>query len=104
MPDVENQLASPPPKRRKTQVAGGGRTIQHNQSPFWLPDGDFILRVENINFKIHRSCLQCSEIFCDCLALPQPANTDCIDGCPFVELADTANDWLITLKWIYDPE
>jgi hypothetical protein len=100
MSDDETQLASPPPKRRKMSVGGSG-TIQ---SPFWLPDGDFILRVENINFKIHRSRLQCSVIFCDCLALPQPANGDCIDGCPFVELVDSANDWLVTLKWIYDQE
>ena len=69
-----------------------------------VPDGDFILRVENHSFKVHHARLQTSEIFTDMPALPQPPNTDYIDGCPFVELTDSATDWLVALKWMYDPE
>jgi hypothetical protein len=107
MLEPDDRPPSPPPKRRRTRVTGDNGTQAHVEqpdNPFWFADGDFILRIENHLFKVHHIRLQASEIFTDMLALPQPPNADCIDGCPFVKLTDAATDWVVALKWMYDPE
>ena len=71
--------------------------------PFWFADGDIVLDVERHLFKIHRKRLQCSEIFSDMLAVPQPDVVDKMDDCPLVSLPDAAQDWLVALQWMYEP-
>jgi hypothetical protein len=105
MLDPNDRLPSPPSKRRRTRVAcDSGAFHEQAGNPFWFSDGDFVLRVEKHLFRVHHDRLQASDIFTDMLALPQPSHADCIDGCPFVELTDAAADWLVALKWMYDPE
>ncbi|EPS99251.1 hypothetical protein FOMPIDRAFT_1079837, partial [Fomitopsis schrenkii] len=70
---------------------------------FWFSDGDIVLEVEQHRFRVHGAHLQCSEIFSDMLAMPQPPDAEKVDGCPLVRLVDTAQDWQVALKWIYDP-
>lgn len=102
MSEPDDRLSSPPSKRRRTQ--GAGDNSEQSGNPFWFLDGDFIIRVENQSFRVHHARLQTSDIFTDMLALPQPPDAECIDGCPYVELTDSATDWVVAFKWMYDPE
>src|ERR1700733_7748823 len=103
MLEPDNRLPSPPPKRRRTKDAGNS---VHEQSgnPFWFPDGYLVLRLNNHMFKVHHRRLQASDIFADMLTLPQPSNPECVDGSPCVELTESAADWMVALRWMYDAE
>ncbi|KAJ7735970.1 hypothetical protein B0H16DRAFT_1574927 [Mycena metata] len=69
---------------------------------WWHSDGDIVLEIETRLLKVHRKRLQCSIIFSDMLHIPQPSETDQIDGCPSVVLVgDSLADWEVTLKWLY---
>lgn len=95
----DERIQSPPPKRRCTRDTDHDNGHDHALgSTFWFADGDFVLRVENHQFKVHQERLQSSDIFSDMLALPQPSKADVIDGCAFVELMDSAADWVVALK------
>ncbi|KAJ7446116.1 hypothetical protein FB451DRAFT_1055330 [Mycena latifolia] len=68
----------------------------------WFSDGDIVLEIEKRLLKVHRKRLQCSVIFSDMLHIPQPSETDRIDGCPSVALVgDALSDWEVALGWIY---
>ncbi|KAF7369741.1 hypothetical protein MVEN_00305800 [Mycena venus] len=68
----------------------------------WFSDGDIVLEIEQRLLKVHRKRLQCSMIFSDMLHIPQPSETDHIDGCPSVALVgDALADWEVALGWIY---
>ncbi|KAJ7258069.1 hypothetical protein B0H12DRAFT_1049146 [Mycena haematopus] len=68
----------------------------------WFSDGDIVLEIEKCLLKVHRKRLQCSLIFSDMLRIPQPSETDQIDGSPSVTLVgDTVVDWEVALGWIY---
>ena len=88
----------PPSKRRRF-----GGTSYHSSTPFWFSDGDIVLQVEQHRFRVHGARLQCSEIFSDMLAMPQPPDAEKVDDCFLVHLTDTAQDWQVALKWMYDP-
>lgn len=97
---VEEQSASPPLKRRRCAETA----TQASPSPsFWFHDGDIVLGVEQHLFKVHQSRLKCSVIFSDMLEIPQPEVVEGVDGKPFVQLADSAQDWHVALRWMYDP-
>ncbi|KAF7974545.1 hypothetical protein HWV62_12026 [Athelia sp. TMB] len=100
---TEEMNQSPPAKRRRMPAANVVISHKVVTGPYWFIDGDFILRVEDYQFKIHHKRLECSEIFSDMLALPQPTKMENIDGCAFVDLADSAADWMAVLEWIYEP-
>ncbi|KAJ6554376.1 hypothetical protein B0H19DRAFT_949108 [Mycena capillaripes] len=68
----------------------------------WFSDGDIVLEIDKRLLKAHRRHLQCSLIFSDMLHIPQPSDTDQIDGCPTVALVgDALADWEVALGWIY---
>ncbi|KAH9919636.1 uncharacterized protein B0H18DRAFT_1027278 [Fomitopsis serialis] len=95
-----DESSLPPPKRRRF----GGSLASYGSTAFWFSDGDIVLEVEQHRFKVHGTRLQCSEIFLDMLGMPQPKDADAVDGCPLVLLADSAQDWQVALKWMYDPD
>lgn len=102
--DEDERIPSPPPKRRCARVmdpCSSSAFAQEAPSPFWIADGDFILRVEGLLFKVHHRALSESDIFRDMMAIPQPYDAEHVDGCPFVELADSAQDWLVALRWLH---
>ncbi|KAF8214717.1 hypothetical protein K438DRAFT_1562499 [Mycena galopus ATCC 62051] len=69
----------------------------------WFHDGDIVLEIEQRLLKVHRKRLQSSMIFSDMLHIPQPSETDQIDGCPSVTLVgDALTDWEVALGWMYD--
>ena len=74
----------------------------YKTTDFWFADGNVILLVADVAFKVHQGQLvRHSEVFCDMFSLPQPAS-ETIDGCPWVELHDDPSDVLHLLRALYD--
>ena len=72
--------------------------------PYWFEDGDLVLGVEDVFFKIHSKRLGgCSGVFGDMLEAPRPMVIESVDGCPLVRLEDGVKDWMTTLEFMYDP-
>lgn len=70
---------------------------------YYFEDGDLVLGVEDLFFKIHSRRLAAqSNVFADMLNMPQPIVVESVDGCPFVRLSDSAKDWIVVLEYIYD--
>lgn len=72
----------------------------------WFDDGSVVLHVEDTQFRVHRTMLsKHSVIFRDMFAVPQPPASDeeeMVEGCPVVLLPDSAQDWTIVLKVLYN--
>jgi hypothetical protein len=60
--------------------------------PFDVPDANFIIRSsDNINFRVHKPILaMASPFFKDLLSLPQPADSEIVDGLPVVQLSESS--------------
>jgi BTB/POZ domain len=60
--------------------------------PFDIPDGNFIMRSsDNVNFRVHKSVLaMASPFFKDLLSLPQPLDSEFVDGLPMVQLHESS--------------
>ncbi|KAJ7145571.1 hypothetical protein C8R44DRAFT_655521, partial [Mycena epipterygia] len=105
---AEDSLEGAPLSKRR-RVSSSSRSCEATRTPpcsilkkLWFADGDIILEIEQRLLKVHRNRLQCSVIFSDMLHIPQPSQTEQIDGCPTVSLVgDTLADWEAALKWIY---
>lgn len=76
---------------------------QERCSDWWLDTGDLVLGVENLMLKVHKRVLaEHSIIFGDMFDISQPElSNDGAENLPFVQLQDTAADWIETLKWLY---
>ncbi|TFY62276.1 hypothetical protein EVJ58_g3961 [Rhodofomes roseus] len=73
------------------------------RSDFWFNDGNIILVVRGIAFKVHRGQLERhSEIFRDLFSMPQPPDQVLLDGCQWLELYDSPSDVLHLLSALYD--
>ncbi|KAJ7188671.1 hypothetical protein C8R46DRAFT_1205812 [Mycena filopes] len=94
-------MASPPTKRQRTED-----TVPITRSELWHTDGSVVLQAENTQFRVHFSVLAMhSTFFRDLQGLPQPSDQPdpTVDGCPVVELQDTATDVEHLLKAVYEP-
>lgn len=70
----------------------------------WFEDGNLILRAEDSLFRIYSGILSArSSVFKDMFAFPPPAEgNDNMDGCPIVEVYDSAEDMTYFLQAILD--
>lgn len=100
------------PKRQRTEVeddtpagSGSGDEAIERSEEVWLEDGNIIVQAENHQFKVHRSVLsKHSPVFADLFKVPQPSTERTIEGCPVVELHDSAEDIKHVLLALYgDP-
>jgi hypothetical protein len=57
---------------------------------FDLPDADLIIRSSDlVDFRVHKSVLALtSPFFKDLLSLPQPSDSESVDGLPVVQLSE----------------
>ncbi|KAJ7106067.1 hypothetical protein C8R43DRAFT_906353 [Mycena crocata] len=89
---------SPPAKRQRTEDAPITR------SDIWYTDGSVVFQAQNTQFRVHWGVLtQHSSFFRDMQGLPQPADQPSIDGCPVVELHDSADDVKYLFTALYTP-
>ena len=60
--------------------------------PFEVPDANLIIRSsDNIDFRVHKSLLaMASPFFKDLLSLPQPSDSEIVDGVPVVRLPESS--------------
>ena len=60
--------------------------------PFEVPDANIIIRSsDNIDFRVHKSLLaMASPFFKDLLSLPQPSDSEIVDGVPVVRLPESS--------------
>ncbi|KAJ3532844.1 hypothetical protein NMY22_g7579 [Coprinellus aureogranulatus] len=98
------------PKRRRTEepaigVAGSSTTPKHSEK-VWYDDGNIIIQAGNLQFKIHKGVLtKQSTVFADLFQIPHPVDEPTLDGCPIVEVHDSAEDVEHALLAVYgDPE
>ncbi|KZP23502.1 hypothetical protein FIBSPDRAFT_930555 [Athelia psychrophila] len=73
------------------------------RSDMWFEDGNIVLQAERTQFKVHRGTLvQNSSVFSDMLSFPQPPGpASMVEGCPVVQLSDSANDMTFVLKALF---
>ncbi|KAJ7602681.1 hypothetical protein B0H17DRAFT_1122261 [Mycena rosella] len=65
----------------------------------WFEDCGLIIQAENVLFRVSRDFLAArSSIFEDMLSLPTPRDAERMNGCPFVRLPDSAENFAAFLK------
>ncbi|KAJ7612168.1 hypothetical protein FB45DRAFT_940017 [Roridomyces roridus] len=76
----------------------------HRMQELWFDDGSLVIQCESTQFRVHRSILAaCSPVFKDMLSLPQPPDSQMVEGCPVVQLSDSPIEAAMFLKAIFDP-
>src|SRR5260221_6028517 len=97
----KSRVDAPPQKRQQSNSTRDPRT----RSEYWFQDGNVVFQAEDTLFRIHRSILsRQSQFFEDMFSMPQvPSQEDeLIDGCPVVQLSDTAEDMGNIISLLYD--
>lgn len=95
------------PKRQRSGSSAGDQETMPSDSvvrsqELWFDDGNTVLQAENTQFKVHRGVLsKHSPIFADLFRVPQPTNEPTVDGCPVVQLPDSADDVTHILAVLY---
>lgn len=94
---------TPSAKRQRTDETINEATPV--RSHIWMPFGDIILQVQSTQFRVSRDVLaNQSPVFADMFSVPQPPDEPQVDGCPIVILSgDSAKDWGLLLKILYEP-
>ncbi|KAK7055121.1 BTB domain-containing protein [Favolaschia claudopus] len=74
------------------------------RSSTWHLDGSVVLQAESTQFRVHWSVLSLnSTFFQELQGLPQPLDEQKVEGCPVVELQDSAIDVQRLLDVLYSP-
>jgi len=97
-----NSSAQLSAKRKRSDTVAETQVIK--RSDLWYEDGNIVLQAESTQFRVYRGILRdSSSIFDDMLNIPQPAEDQgtLVDGCPVVQLSDSAEDWEHVLKALY---
>ena len=68
----------------------------------WVEDGNFVIIVQSTAFRFYGGLLSMhSAIFKDMFSIPQPSNdTETFDGCPYIRLNDSVQDFAHFLQVI----
>ncbi|KAJ7496925.1 hypothetical protein FB451DRAFT_207902 [Mycena latifolia] len=91
-------MTTPPTKRQRPENASIMR------SDIWYQDGSVILQAENTQFRVYWGILsQHSSFFREMQGLPQPPEQVYVDGCPVIEMQDSAADVAHLLKALHNP-
>jgi len=95
-PDLD--APRPPAKRQRTDSES-----LITRSDIWRDDGNVVLQAETTQFRVHWSVLSLhSTFFRDMRSLPQPADQPTVEGCPVIELHDSAADVKHLLNALYN--
>ncbi|KAJ7716512.1 hypothetical protein B0H16DRAFT_1388833 [Mycena metata] len=88
----------PPAKRQRTE------SEPITRGHVWYNDGSVVLQAGTTQFRVHWGVIsQHSSFFRDLDNLPQPPDPPSMDGCPIIELQDSAEDAENLLKTLYNP-
>ncbi|KAJ7612164.1 hypothetical protein FB45DRAFT_940000 [Roridomyces roridus] len=76
----------------------------HRIPELWFEDGNIVIQAGNSQFRVHRGILAaCSPVFQDMLSVPQPPESELVEGCPLVRLSDHSEEVAVFLKAIFEP-
>jgi hypothetical protein len=76
---------------------------QARRSQPWFEDGNIILEAEATQFRVYRGILAAnSVIFKDMFEFGKPTNEGSVEGCPLVQLSDSAEDLQYVLEVLYN--
>jgi len=71
----------------------------------WFEDGNVILEAEATQFRVYRGILAAnSTVFKDMFEFAQPEGDGNVDGCPVVQLSDSAEDLQHVLMVLHDAQ
>lgn len=91
---------------QRSQIRGESQPFLRPQrsDDLWFEDGNLIVQVEHLQFKLHRGVLaKHSSAFASLCGLPQPPAQEVLEGCPVVVLfGDSATDAEVFFKALYD--
>ena len=96
-------MASPPFAKRQRL-----HNVQTTQTPIrgqpYLDNGNIILAVEQTHFRIYYGVLAAASVVLANMASVSetPDNKISVDGCPVIELEDSAEDWGYVLRNIFE--
>jgi hypothetical protein len=78
--------------RRRTLKTNVGLAATSPLEPFDMPDANLIIRSSNfVDFRVHKSVLvMASPFFKDLLSLPQPSDSEAVDGLPVVQISENS--------------
>ncbi|KZP08008.1 hypothetical protein FIBSPDRAFT_840652 [Athelia psychrophila] len=96
-PPLKRQRADESPEETPAPIAPV-------RSDIWYDDGNVILQAETTQFKVYRGALaEASSVFKDMFSFPQPESLDprAVEGCPVVQLSDSAEDVTCILQTLY---
>ncbi|KDR85999.1 hypothetical protein GALMADRAFT_109535 [Galerina marginata CBS 339.88] len=101
---AESRCIPPDSKRKRTESNSQSETQEPERSTaYWFEDGNVILQVENIQFRVHRTVIaRHSQVFRDMFGLPQPETETLVEGCPLVHVSDAVEDWENIFRILYD--
>ncbi|KAH9941831.1 uncharacterized protein BXZ73DRAFT_41734 [Epithele typhae] len=103
-------MSQPPPRRKRTRPSNiegdapsSNRTTDLRDedriqalvkdAEFWFEDGSIILIAGDVVFRVYKGVLaSASPVFADMFSLPTPGPRPAVDGCPVVNLQDSADD------------
>ncbi|KAF6759163.1 hypothetical protein DFP72DRAFT_1005145 [Ephemerocybe angulata] len=93
-------------KRRRTGDANDSPASEEEtptqSMEVWFSDGNIVLQAQNVQFKVHKSVLaKHSSVFADLFEMPHTNDEQSVDGCPVVELHDSAEDIKHVVLTIY---
>ncbi|KAJ7612151.1 hypothetical protein FB45DRAFT_843444 [Roridomyces roridus] len=68
----------------------------------WFEDGNLVLQAENTQYRVYHGLLAASSpVFKDMMGLPRPPDSELVEGCPFVQLHDSAAETTVFLRAIF---
>ncbi|KAJ7684268.1 hypothetical protein DFH06DRAFT_968647 [Mycena polygramma] len=71
----------------------------------WFEDGNLVIQAGNSLYRVYRGFLAThSVVFADMLGLPQPADSELVDGCPFVRIPDLEAEVTPFFKAMFVPD
>ncbi|KAJ6497138.1 hypothetical protein C8R47DRAFT_1041832 [Mycena vitilis] len=71
----------------------------------WFEDGNIVVQAEDYQFCLLKSFLtRKSSVFQDTFSIPQPEESERINGCPVVRIYDSAVDAVHFFSALFDPE
>ncbi|KAJ7062508.1 hypothetical protein C8F01DRAFT_1023564 [Mycena amicta] len=102
MSPVEPSQA-PSPQRPLHAHTPSGIAPDSRVEELWFKDGTLVIKAEHLLFRVYGGLLaKVSPIFESMLEFPHPEEEATIEGCPVVELHDTAQDAKCFLQALFD--